>query len=43
MVVIGRQVNDDVIPFIVSINGVEAEVRLGLIAGCRSAGHLQMN
>ena len=40
MVVIGRQVYDDVIPFIVSVDGVEAEVRVGLIAGCRSAGHL---
>ena len=40
MVIIGYQIYNDVIPFIVSIDGVEAEVGVGLIAGDGSAGHL---
>ena len=41
MVIIGGQVYDDVIPFIVSINGVETEIRVGLIPEYKSAGPLK--
>lgn len=38
MVIVGGQVYDDVIPFIVSIDGVETKVWVSLIAGYRSVG-----
>lgn len=38
MVIVGGQVDDDVITFIVSVDGMETEVGVGLIAECKSAG-----
>jgi len=42
MVIVGGHVDNDVIPLVVSIDGVETEVRVGLIAGWKSASHPQM-
>lgn len=40
MVIICGQVDDDVIPFIVCIDGVETEIRVGLIPECKLARHV---
>ena len=40
MVIVCGQVYDDVIPFVVSVDGMETEIRVGLITECRSVGRL---
>ena len=32
MVIVGGQIYDDIVPFIVSVDGMETEVRVGLVA-----------
>jgi len=40
MVIVGNQVYDDVIPFVVGIDGMETEVRVRLLAECKSVCRL---
>ena len=40
MIIVCAQIYDDVIPFVVSVDSVETEIRVGLIAECKSVGRL---